>query len=162
MSDSRSWFSILMACTCCQCTHLLWAWWGRCMLLMLSRDLSSNIVRNGWWSTNHSLRYLNSAKHFVLECKNLTITCDSQILHSRTKCLALSRASSAEEVIGGMGAVLLEQPVTNALLWPVHGQARGLGFVKDFDSINDQYNWVNNIRIITSKRDWIDDVNAIE
>ena len=43
-------------------------------------------------------------------------------------------------VIGGTGAVLLEQPVTNALLWPFRGQAYGLGFVKDFHSINDQCN----------------------
>ena len=44
---------------------------------------------------------------------------------------------AAEEVIGGTRAVLLEQPVTNTLLRLVSSQARGLGFVKDFDSIVD-------------------------
>jgi len=44
---------------------------------------------------------------------------------------------SAEKVIGGKGAVFLEQPVTNALFRPVRGQACGLGFVKDFDSVVD-------------------------
>ena len=33
--------------------------------------------------------------------------------------------------------MLLEQPVTNALFRPVRGQACGLGFVKDFDSVVD-------------------------
>ena len=33
--------------------------------------------------------------------------------------------------------MLLEQPVTNALFRPVHGQARGLGLVEDFDSVVD-------------------------
>ena len=44
---------------------------------------------------------------------------------------------AAEQVIGGTGAVFLEQPVTNALFRPVHGQARGFGFVKDSDSVVD-------------------------
>ena len=33
--------------------------------------------------------------------------------------------------------MLLEQPVPNASFRPVHGQARGLGLVKDFDFIVD-------------------------
>ena len=44
---------------------------------------------------------------------------------------------AAEEVIRGTGAVLLEQPVTNAVFRPVCGQACRLGFVKDFDSVLD-------------------------
>ena len=44
---------------------------------------------------------------------------------------------AAEEVVGGAGAVLLEQPVTNAMFRPVRGQARRFGFVKDFDSVVD-------------------------
>lgn len=33
--------------------------------------------------------------------------------------------------------MLLEQSVTNALFRPVRGQARGLGYVEDFDSVVD-------------------------
>ena len=33
--------------------------------------------------------------------------------------------------------MLLEQPVANAMFRPVRGQARGLGFVEDFDSVVD-------------------------
>jgi len=42
-----------------------------------------------------------------------------------------------QEVVGGAGAVFLEQPVTDAMFRPISGQACGFGFVKDFDSIED-------------------------
>ena len=39
--------------------------------------------------------------------------------------------------IDGVGAVFLEQPITDAMFRPISGQACGFGFVKDFDSIGD-------------------------
>ena len=47
---------------------------------------------------------------------------------------------AAEEVVGGAGAVLLEQPVTDAMFRPIGGQACGFGFVEDFNPIVDLIN----------------------
>ena len=44
---------------------------------------------------------------------------------------------AAKEVVGGAGAVFLEQPVTDAMFRPISGQACGFCFVEDSDSIVD-------------------------